>query len=71
MKSALLAIHYQSSVGSSHVHSNGLICDIVADSQEGPDARRRDSEYDEEEWASWSSFTRSEFVHDGSGLGFL
>uniref|UniRef100_A0A8P4JYG2 Type II inositol-3,4-bisphosphate 4-phosphatase n=1 Tax=Dicentrarchus labrax TaxID=13489 RepID=A0A8P4JYG2_DICLA len=60
VKSALLAIHYQSSAGSSHVHSNGLICDIVADSQEGPDARRRDSEYDEEEWdRAWANVAMS------------
>lgn len=58
VKSALLAIHNQrsSDCDGSHVHSNGLLCDNTPASQEeGEDAGQRDSEYDEEEWASWSA----------------
>ncbi|TKS93268.1 Type II inositol 3,4-bisphosphate 4-phosphatase [Collichthys lucidus] len=58
VKSALLAIHNQrsSDCDGSHVHSNGLLCDNAPASQEeGEDAGQRDSEYDEEEWASWSA----------------
>lgn len=62
VKSALLAIHSQHSAncGSSHVHSNGLLCDNTPANQEGQtspwqqEASPRDAEYDEEEWASWS-----------------
>ncbi|TMS02469.1 Type II inositol 3,4-bisphosphate 4-phosphatase [Larimichthys crocea] len=56
VKSALLAIHNQrsSDCDGSHVHSNGLLCDNTpASHEEGEDAGQRDSEYDEEEWASW------------------
>lgn len=58
VKSALLAIHNQrsSDCDGGHVHSNGLLCDNTPASQEeGEDAGQRDSEYDEEEWASWSA----------------
>lgn len=61
MKSALLAIHRQH-VANSHVHSNGLLCEVSESDLDGgqaspwqQDTARRDTEYDEEEWASGSS----------------
>ncbi|XP_029310437.1 type II inositol 3,4-bisphosphate 4-phosphatase-like isoform X2 [Cottoperca gobio] len=64
VKSALLAIHAQSN--SSHVHSNGLLCDNTPANQEGrtssgqQDASRREAEYDEEEWdRAWANVAMS------------
>ncbi|CAJ1085730.1 type II inositol 3%2C4-bisphosphate 4-phosphatase-like [Xyrichtys novacula] len=70
VRSALLAIHNQFSANynSSHVHSNGLICDNTSDGRDGEsspgqqDAGRQDAEYDEEEWASdrtWANVAKS------------
>ncbi|XP_072232052.1 type II inositol 3,4-bisphosphate 4-phosphatase-like isoform X2 [Leuresthes tenuis] len=64
VKSALLAIHTQctSDCASSHVHSNGLLCENAPageDSQPPLDSRR-DSEYDEEEWdRAWVNVAKS------------
>ncbi|KAM7372683.1 hypothetical protein PAMP_009832 [Pampus punctatissimus] len=61
VKSALLAIHNQYSTqcsNSSHVHSNGLICDNLPANQEGQPSLH-DVEYDEEEWASLSVCDRA------------
>ncbi|XP_070785504.1 type II inositol 3,4-bisphosphate 4-phosphatase-like [Enoplosus armatus] len=63
VKSALLAIHNQctANYNSSHVHSNGLLCDMPADlegqtSLRQQDVSRRDAEYDEEEWdRAWAN----------------
>ncbi|TDG99428.1 hypothetical protein EPR50_G00194160 [Perca flavescens] len=61
VKRALLAIHRRRSASdhSSHVHSNGLLCDNTSPGQQ--DASQRDAqEYDEEEWAtSYSSSSSS------------
>ncbi|MEQ2197632.1 hypothetical protein XENOCAPTIV_001187 [Xenoophorus captivus] len=58
VKSALLDIHNQSTAnnGSSHVHSNGLLCEISPGDQEGALSLglQEEREYSEEEWASWS-----------------
>ncbi|XP_078019941.1 type II inositol 3,4-bisphosphate 4-phosphatase-like isoform X1 [Epinephelus lanceolatus] len=68
VKSALLAIHNQcaASCNSSHVHSNGLLCDNTPAYQEGQasqgqqDATGRDAEYDEEEWdRAWANVAMS------------
>lgn len=55
VKCALLEIHNQciANANSSHVHSNGLLCENYPADQE-QDGGRHDTEYDEEEWASWS-----------------
>ncbi|XP_041841105.1 type II inositol 3,4-bisphosphate 4-phosphatase-like isoform X3 [Melanotaenia boesemani] len=58
VKNALLAIHDQvaSRCNSSHVHSNGLLCETSSDGQDGlpslrlQDHGRRHTEYDEDEW---------------------
>ncbi|XP_051800151.1 type II inositol 3,4-bisphosphate 4-phosphatase-like [Acanthochromis polyacanthus] len=65
VRSALLAIHDQhmATCDSSHAHSNGLICENTAANQEGPaSSGQQDSEYDEEEWASWSLYGFSDRV---------
>uniref|UniRef100_A0A669BFY0 Type II inositol 3,4-bisphosphate 4-phosphatase n=1 Tax=Oreochromis niloticus TaxID=8128 RepID=A0A669BFY0_ORENI len=51
VKCALLEIHNQciANANSSHVHSNGLLCENCPADQE-QDGGRRDTEYDEEEW---------------------
>ncbi|XP_045920616.1 type II inositol 3,4-bisphosphate 4-phosphatase-like isoform X1 [Micropterus dolomieu] len=55
VKSALLAIHTQRSTDSSHVHSNGLLCDNTPANQERQTSLR-DAEYDEEEWdRAWAN----------------
>ncbi|XP_041635608.1 type II inositol 3,4-bisphosphate 4-phosphatase-like [Cheilinus undulatus] len=61
VKSALLAIH-----NSSHVHSNGLICDNSPANQNGETSpgqqsgSRQDVEYDEEEWdRAWANVAKS------------
>ncbi|XP_049923957.1 type II inositol 3,4-bisphosphate 4-phosphatase-like isoform X4 [Epinephelus moara] len=68
VKSALLAIHNQcaASCNSSHVHSNGLLCENTPVNQEGQasqgqqDATGRDAEYDEEEWdRAWANVAMS------------
>ncbi|XP_078100378.1 type II inositol 3,4-bisphosphate 4-phosphatase-like isoform X2 [Sander vitreus] len=69
VKSALLAIHSQHSASdnSSHVHSNGLLCDKTSSRQQGQaspgqqDTSRRDAEeYDEEEWdRAWANVAMS------------
>uniref|UniRef100_A0A3Q3INQ3 Inositol polyphosphate-4-phosphatase type II B n=1 Tax=Monopterus albus TaxID=43700 RepID=A0A3Q3INQ3_MONAL len=62
VKSALLEIHNQCTAtsNSSHVHSNGLVCDNSPASQDGPqDVVRRDV-YDEEEWDRvWANVAKS------------
>nr|XP_046236957.1 type II inositol 3,4-bisphosphate 4-phosphatase-like isoform X2 [Scatophagus argus] len=52
VKDALLAMHIQHAAhcNSSHIHSNGLLCDYTPADREGRDSLRRDTEYDEEEW---------------------
>uniref|UniRef100_A0A4W6BTQ6 Inositol polyphosphate-4-phosphatase type II B n=1 Tax=Lates calcarifer TaxID=8187 RepID=A0A4W6BTQ6_LATCA len=65
VKSALLAIHKQCTANSnsSHVHSNGLLCDTSSTNQEGEpslDVYKRDTEYDEEEWdRAWANVAKS------------
>uniref|UniRef100_UPI0037E9819E type II inositol 3,4-bisphosphate 4-phosphatase-like isoform X3 n=1 Tax=Semicossyphus pulcher TaxID=241346 RepID=UPI0037E9819E len=68
VKSALLAIHNQcaENYNSSHVHSNGLLCDNMLANQEGEtssgqqDPGRQDAEYDEEEWdRAWANVAKS------------
>ncbi|XP_040887532.1 type II inositol 3,4-bisphosphate 4-phosphatase-like isoform X2 [Toxotes jaculatrix] len=68
VKSALLAIHNQctANLNSSHVHSNGLLCDNLPGNLEDQpslglqDAVRRDREYDEEEWdRTWANVAKS------------
>ncbi|XP_074518281.1 type II inositol 3,4-bisphosphate 4-phosphatase-like isoform X2 [Halichoeres trimaculatus] len=68
VKSALLAIHSQcaANYNSSHVHSNGLLCDNRSDSQDGETSPRQrdvsgqDAEYDEEEWdMAWANVAKS------------
>ncbi|CAI5681808.1 unnamed protein product [Oreochromis niloticus] len=51
VKCALLEIHNQciANANSSHVHSNGLLCENCPADQE-QDGGRRNTEYDEEEW---------------------
>ncbi|XP_028461927.1 type II inositol 3,4-bisphosphate 4-phosphatase isoform X2 [Perca flavescens] len=61
VKRALLAIHRRRSASdhSSHVHSNGLLCDNTSPGQQ--DASQRDAqEYDEEEWdRAWANVAMS------------
>ncbi|KAK2863287.1 hypothetical protein Q5P01_002820 [Channa striata] len=55
VKSALLAIHNKcvANCSSSHVHSNGLVCDNLSANQEGYPSLQ---EYDEEEWdRAWAN----------------
>ncbi|XP_041821254.1 type II inositol 3,4-bisphosphate 4-phosphatase-like [Chelmon rostratus] len=68
VKSALLAIHNECSAdcNSSHVHSNGLICDIAPANLEGQtslwqlETSRQDAEYDDEEWdRTWANVAMS------------
>lgn len=68
VKGALLAIHNRRSVNgsSSHIHSNGLPPDNTPANQEVQASpwqqdSERDTDYNEEEWASWS-FSRIMFV---------
>ncbi|CAK6977552.1 inositol polyphosphate 4-phosphatase type II-like isoform X2 [Scomber scombrus] len=62
VKSALLAIHNQYSTycnSSSHVHSNGLICDSSPANQERQPSLH-EAEYDEEEWDRvWANVAKS------------
>ena len=72
VKSALLEIHNYciANCNSSHIHSNGLLCEsLPANQEEEPslghqDAVRRDVEYDEEDWASRSVFVRPQLALD-------
>ncbi|KAM9335796.1 type II inositol 3,4-bisphosphate 4-phosphatase-like isoform 1-T3 [Symphorus nematophorus] len=68
VKSALLAIHnhHSANSNSSHVHSNGLLCDIAPAGLEADmspwqqEAGRRDAEYDEEQWdRAWANVAMS------------
>ncbi|XP_076581069.1 type II inositol 3,4-bisphosphate 4-phosphatase-like isoform X2 [Chaetodon auriga] len=68
VRSALLAIHGEcsASCGGSHVHSNGLVCDITPANQEGrtsprqQEVSRQDAEYDDEEWdRTWANVAMS------------
>ncbi|MEQ2278954.1 hypothetical protein AMECASPLE_004602 [Ameca splendens] len=61
---ALLDIHNQSTAnnGSSHVHSNGLLCEISPGDQEGALSLRlqEEREYSEEEWGrTWANVGKS------------
>uniref|UniRef100_A0A3B4WAF8 Type II inositol 3,4-bisphosphate 4-phosphatase-like n=1 Tax=Seriola lalandi dorsalis TaxID=1841481 RepID=A0A3B4WAF8_SERLL len=67
VKSALMAIHHQcrANCNSSHVHSNGLLCENSPVSQDGQpplghqDVARWDAEYDEEEWdRAWANVAK-------------
>eukprot|EP00064_Thunnus_orientalis_P020297 superscaffoldBa00005507_g20431 len=62
VKNALLAIHKQYSAhcnNSSHVHSNGLLCDNSPANQEGRPSLHK-AEYDEEEWdRTWANVAKS------------
>ncbi|XP_069374654.1 type II inositol 3,4-bisphosphate 4-phosphatase-like isoform X2 [Paralichthys olivaceus] len=63
VKIALLAIHNQvtANCSSSHVHSNGLLCEDSAN-QEGPSSfgQQVDAAYDEEEWdRTWANVAMS------------
>ncbi|KAM7386020.1 hypothetical protein PAMA_008915 [Pampus argenteus] len=62
VKSALLAIHNQYSTqcsNSSHVHSNGLICDNLPASQKGQPLLH-EADYDEEAWdRAWANVAKS------------
>ncbi|XP_071315626.1 type II inositol 3,4-bisphosphate 4-phosphatase-like isoform X3 [Trachinotus anak] len=68
VNSALMAIHRQciANCNSSHVHSNGLLCENSPVSQEGQpwighqDVDPCDVEYDEEEWdTAWANVAKS------------
>nr|XP_020514892.2 type II inositol 3,4-bisphosphate 4-phosphatase-like isoform X1 [Labrus bergylta] len=63
VKSALLAIHNQcaANYNSSHVHSNGLLCDNTSADQEGETSSgQQEAEYDEEEWDRvWANVGKS------------
>ncbi|KAM6959802.1 type II inositol 3,4-bisphosphate 4-phosphatase-like [Tautogolabrus adspersus] len=63
VKSALLAIHYQftANYNSSHVHSNGLLCDNTPANQDGETSSgQQEAEYDEEEWDRvWANVAKS------------
>ncbi|KAM4714160.1 type II inositol 3,4-bisphosphate 4-phosphatase-like isoform 1-T3 [Anableps anableps] len=64
VKIALLDMHDQSTSndGSSHVHSNGLLCEVSPGDQEGALSPRlqEDAEYSEEEWdRTWANVGKS------------
>ncbi|XP_073331315.1 type II inositol 3,4-bisphosphate 4-phosphatase-like isoform X2 [Pagrus major] len=61
VKSALVLIHNQrSDDSSSHVHSNGSLCDSTTANQEGQTSLRQQDEYDEEEWdRAWANVAMS------------
>ncbi len=64
VRSALLDIHrqYMADSNSSHVHSNGLLCDNTPVNQTSSwqqEAGWQDTEYNEDGWVSFVVFVRS------------